>query len=71
LSESGGVVKMTIKELTPEQLHQVKETYLIQKRDEVNEPCYMSELIDVNEIISNKEIYQAYSDVDFVEADFF
>ena len=62
---------MTIRELTPEQLHQVKETYLVQKRDEDNEPCYMSELINVDDIVSNKEIYEAYEDIYFVEADFF
>ena len=62
---------MTIKELTPEQLHQVKENYLVMKRDEANEPCYMSELINVNDIVSNKEIYKAYEDIYFVEADFF
>ena len=62
---------MTIRELTPEQLHQVKESYLIQKRDEAGEPCYMSELADTDNLINNDEIYQAYSDVDFVEADFF
>ena len=62
---------MTVYELTPEQLHQVKESYLVQKRDEANEPCYMSELINVDDIISNKEIYEAYEDIYFVEADFF
>ena len=62
---------MTIRELTPEQLHALKESYLIIKRDEAGEPCYMSELINVDDIVSNKETYQAYSDVDFVEADFF
>ena len=62
---------MTIRELTPEQLHQVKETYLVQKRDEAGEPCYMSELIDVNDIVSNKEIYEAHKGTWFVEADFF
>jgi hypothetical protein len=62
---------MTIKELNAEQLHQVKESYLIQKRDEAGEPCYMSELADADNLINNEEIYQVYSDVDFSEADFF
>jgi hypothetical protein len=62
---------MTIRELTPEQLTQVKETYLVQKRDEADEPCYMSELVNVDEIISNEEIYQAYEGYFFIEADFF
>ena len=62
---------MTVYELNAEQLHQVKESYLAQKRDEAGERCYMSELADVDNLISNKEIYEAYSDVDFVEADFF
>lgn len=62
---------MTIKELTPEQLHQVKENYLIQKRDEAGEPCYMSELADADEIISDDEIYREYEGTCFVEDDFF
>ena len=62
---------MTVYELNEDQMQCLKQSYLVQKRDEANEPCYMSELADADEIISNKEIYQAYSDVDFVEADFF
>ena len=62
---------MTIKELNAEQLHQVKETYLIRKRDEANEPCYMSELADVDNLISNDEIYREYEGISFTEDDFF
>ena len=62
---------MTIRELTPEQLHAVKESYLIRKRDEAGEPCYMSELADADNLISNKEIYREYDGIDFSEDDFF
>ena len=62
---------MTIRELTPEQLHQVKESYLIQKRDEAGEPCYMSELADADNLISNDEIYREYEGISFTEDDFF
>lgn len=62
---------MTIKELTPEQLHQVKERYLVQKRDEAGEPCYWSELAEADNLISNDEIFEAYEGYFFTEDDFF
>jgi hypothetical protein len=62
---------MTVYELNAEQLHQVKESYLIQKRDEAGEPCYMSELADADNLIGNEEIYCEYDGINFSEDDFF
>lgn len=62
---------MTVYELNAEQLQCLKQSYLVQKRDEANEPCYMSELADADNLISNDEIYREYEGISFTEDDFF
>ena len=61
---------MTIEELTPEQLTQVKQNYYTQKQAEKGEGVSYGELSLINDIISDSEIYEAYNGVCFVPDDF-
>lgn len=61
---------MTIKELKPEQLAIVKQNYYIQKQEEKGEKVFMSELAEIDSIVSDSEIFEAYADTIFTEDDF-
>jgi hypothetical protein len=62
---------MTVYELNEDQMQCLKQSYLVQKRDEAGEPCYMSELADADNLINNEEIYREYEGISFTEDDFF
>ena len=71
---------MNVKELSKEQMSELKERYLTQLADEgtfaevlgvdYDEPSHW-DLIHADEIVPNDVIYEHYSGVDFVEDDFF
>lgn len=63
---------MTVRELTRDQLNQLKQNCLVDRMDAAdgNSPSY-GELADASETISDEEIYSAYDGVDFTEDDFF
>lgn len=62
---------MTIKELTRDQLTQVKQNYYTQKRDaEAGAGVSYLELATVNELVSDAEIFEAFAGVEFVPDDF-
>ena len=61
---------MTIRELTRDQLLQVKQHYLTLKRDEAGEGVSYGELAEADELITDEEIFEAYSDTEFSEGDF-
>ena len=61
---------MTIRELTPEQLTQVKQRYYTQKQDEKGEGVSWGELAQINDLVSDAEIYEQFEGVSFVPDDF-
>ena len=61
---------MTIRELTRDQLLQVKQHYLTLKRDEAGEGVSYGELAEADELITDEELFEAYSDTEFSEGDF-
>lgn len=62
---------MTVQELNREQLQQVKVNYYTNDCNEPSGPLSYGEIMDIDNIISDEEIYEAYAGVDFVEDDFF
>lgn len=61
---------MTINELTPEQLTQVKQRYYTEKQAEKGEGVSWGELAQINELVTDAEIIAEYSGVNFVPDDF-
>lgn len=66
-TKKGQDKNMTIKELTPEQLATVKQNYYIQEK---GEKVFMSELVEIDRLVSDSEIFEAYADTIFTEDDF-
>lgn len=61
---------MTINELTPEQLTQVKQRYYTEKQAEKGEGVSWGELAQINELVTDAEIIAEYSGVNFIPDDF-
>ena len=61
---------MTIRELSREQLAQVKQHYLTHKLEDAGEGVSYGELADVDNLVTDAEIFEAYGDIDFTEGDF-
>lgn len=61
---------MTIQELTPDQLTQVKQNYYTQKQAEKGEGVSWGELIEINDLVTDAEIFEHYAGVCFVPDDF-
>lgn len=57
---------MNIKELTREQLEQVKQYYYMGK----NESVSWGELANIDNLVSDEEIFKAFEDTIFTEDDF-
>ena len=57
---------MSVKELTREQLTQLKEQYYIEKNNNVS----YGELADIDNLVSDNEIFEEYGHITFVEEDF-
>lgn len=62
---------MTVYELNRDQLSQVKVNYYTNDLDEPNGPLSYGDLIDIDNIVSDDEVYDAYAGVVFTEDDFF
>lgn len=62
---------MTVHQLTPHQLEELKQTYLTQKNEANGEGTSYGELADVDNLVSDEEIFAEYEDTDFVPDDFF
>lgn len=60
----------TVKELTREQLIELKQNYLTQKMDEKGESPSYGELAEVNQTITDDEIYAEYDGTMFSDDDF-
>lgn len=61
---------MTIRELTPEQLTQVKQNYYTQKQAKKGKGVSWGELAQINDLVSDAEIYEQFEGVSFVSDDF-
>lgn len=62
---------MSIQELNPTQLEQVKQRYYIEKQEEAGEPVSFGDLMQIDELVSDEEVFDAYSGTVFTEDDFF
>nr|DAL63058.1 MAG TPA_asm: hypothetical protein [Caudoviricetes sp.] len=62
---------MYISELSKDQLSELKQSYLIQHNEEMGEGTSYDELLRADSIISDDVIYEAYSDINFTNDDFF
>ena len=62
---------MTIKELNKEQLTPVKQNYYteILMEQEDREPSW-GELVEVDDLVTDEEVFTAYDGTEFVEEDF-
>ncbi len=61
---------MNVKELSREQLIEVKQRYLTEKLDEKGEDISCGELEAIDELVTDEEIFEEYADVEFDEDDF-
>ena len=57
---------MKVKELNREQISQLKQSYYCEYNNNVS----WGELIDIDNLISDEEIFNKYHEVEFVEDDF-
>lgn len=62
---------MSIQELNPTQLEQVKQRHYIEKQEAAGEPVSFGDLMQINELVSDEEVFDAYSGTVFTEDDFF
>lgn len=62
---------MTVQDLNREQLQQVKVNYYTNDCNEPDGPLSYGEILDIDNIISDREVCEAYAGIDFVEDDFF
>ena len=58
---------MNIKELTKDQLSQVKQSYLCER----NESVSYDDLVNADELVSDETIFNEYANIAFTEDDFF
>lgn len=62
---------MTVRELSREELVELKQRYYTEKLDRLGESPSYGELADIDELVTDEEVYEEYGDVDFVPDDFF
>ena len=57
---------MSVKDLTREQLIELKQRYYTERNENVS----YGELADIDNLVSDNEIFEEYGDITFVEEDF-
>lgn len=62
---------MTIHELNREQLIQIKQAYYTRKQEEAGQGVSYQELAEIDALVTDAEIKEAYEGIDFVQDDFF
>lgn len=60
---------MTVKELSREQLDELKEAYIIEMAEKTGAKVYMSDLIEAHDII-DETVFEYYAGVEFSDDDF-
>lgn len=66
-----GGMTMTVKELSREQLNELKQSYLCDLYEAKGKAPSYGELAWVDVLISDREIFSVYEDVSFTNDDFF
>ena len=61
---------MNVKDLDKDQLIELKQAFLVQTMDREGKCPSYGELADVDELISDEQIYEAYSGIEFSAGDF-
>lgn len=61
----------TVRELSREELEELKSCYYMEKMDDLGEKVYYSDLADVDELVTDEEVFEHYSHISFVDDDFF
>lgn len=59
---------MTVRELSREQLEILKQDYFVQRHEE---GISYEEMVNIDNLVSDDEVFDYYGDVWFVEEDFF
>jgi hypothetical protein len=62
---------MTVYELNRDQLIELKQAYITEKNDEVGEGTSWAEIAAVDDVISDKEIFERYEGYTFTNDDFY
>lgn len=62
---------MKVTELNREQLNELKQSLATLIKDEQGQDISYEELVNATEIISDKEVFEYYEDIEFTEDDFF
>lgn len=62
---------MKVTELNREQLNELKQSLATLIKDEQGQDVSYEELVNATEIISDKEVFEYYEDIEFTEDDFF
>lgn len=60
------ICKMGVRDLSSTELRQLKETYYTEKHDAVS----FGELANIDSLVSDEEVFEAYADTYFVKEDF-
>lgn len=67
MEEKGLKSTMNVKELSTEELTELKQNYYKEKNENVS----MDELLSINDLVSDEEVYDYYSDYSFTKEDFY
>ena len=62
---------MTVRELSREELLELKSRYYTELLDRKGESPSYGELAQVETLVSDEEVYEEYDGIDFVKEDFF
>lgn len=62
---------MKVQELNREQLTELKQDYLLRKMEKDNKSPFLADLINIDTLVSDQEVFTFYYDFDFVNDDFF
>lgn len=57
---------MGVRDLSSTELRQLKEAYYTEKHDVVS----FGELVNIDSLVSDEEVFEAYADTNFVKEDF-
>lgn len=58
---------MQVKDLSKNQLEELKQRYYTERNENVS----YGELANIDELVTDEEVFEEYKDIDFVEEDFF
>lgn len=62
---------MRVTELNRDELTELKQHYYTEKMDELGQGVSYGEYAQIDELVTDEEIFKEYEDTDFVKDDFF